>query len=107
MTVKFREFEIGSIGPLVTDRQFGWIPITLYFDDLAVGTQPAVEIRITVQYRKDWTLQQIHEAALAKAKTVLEAASDLLAQHDLEELQRPSRARVSRPMPAKDGPPQS
>ena len=86
--MEFNGFTIDSIGDLITEDRFGWVSVNISFTDAETNACPFVEIRVPIQYQRDWTLNQVREAAFQKAKQVLAAINVLLAQRDLEGLQQ-------------------
>ena len=79
----FENFEIISIGALQTTDRFGWVTATVGLSDAATGTKPVIEVMLPVQYRPDWTVMQVHEAALLVARRALSVANQGLSELDL------------------------
>jgi hypothetical protein len=66
---------------------FTRVLVELYFRHVGTETSTRIEIPAKVVYGPQSTIGQIHADALAAAKEVIAAASDLLAGSDLQRLQ--------------------
>jgi len=81
-------FSIDRIEDLVTEDRFGWVYLTIAFEDPITRARPAVKIQVPIQYQHSWTVDKVRHEALAMARHILAQATDLLASHDLERLQQ-------------------
>ena len=86
--MKFESFQIVSIGDLITEDKFGWVTILIGFTDQETNAHPSIEVKVPIKYDRGSTLDEIRGSAVEKARLVLAAANDLLAEHDLAGLQR-------------------
>ncbi len=86
--MKFQDFQIGSIGDLITEDKFGWINVWVSFTDEETNAHSSIEVKVPIKYDRDWTLDEVRRLALEKARLVLAAATGLLGEHDLAGLQR-------------------
>ena len=86
--MKFEDFQIGSIGDLMTEDKFGWVNVSITFTDQETNAHPSIELKVPIKYDRGSTLDEVRGAAIEKARQVLVAATGLLAAHDLAGLQR-------------------
>ena len=48
--MEFQDFQIGSIGDLLTEDQFGWIDVYMSFTDQGTNAHPSIEVKVPIQY---------------------------------------------------------
>ncbi len=86
--MEFQDFQIGSIGDLMTEENFGWVNVSIWFTDQETNAHPSIELKVPIKYDRGSTLDEVRESAIEKARQVLVVANGLLAAHDLAGLQR-------------------
>ena len=86
--MEFQDFQIGSIGDLVTEDKFGWVNVSITFTDQETNAHPSIALIVPIKYDRGSTLDEVRGAAVEKARLGLAAATGLLGEHDLAGLQR-------------------
>ena len=88
--MEFESFQVGPIGDLIRagGEPFAWVTVGITLPQDGTGAYPDIEIKVPIQYGRDWSVDRIQQAAFAKAKKSIEQALGLFAQHGLEGLQR-------------------
>ena len=86
--MKLEDFQIKSIGDLVTEDRFGMVNVSMSFADQETNAYASIQIEVPIKYDRGSTLDDVRGAAVEKARLVLAAATGLLAENDLAGLQR-------------------
>lgn len=96
MPLEFFKFSVDAIRDLATthalesgeEQRFGWVNVVVAFGNVKTTPQSGVRITVPVSYERDWSLEQVREAALEQAKEVIAATAQLFDAHDLQQLQQ-------------------
>ena len=91
--MELESFSIGPIGQLVTERRFGWVPVYVSLTDGETGAHPSIEIRVPIQYKGNWTIDQLRAVAFDKAQAVMSEVQTLMNQHGMDGLQKLSEVK--------------
>ena len=96
MTMEFYSIVFPSVGEMYTDTPdpFARVKVRLYFRNTGTDLYTPIEMDTKVTYRPDSTISEIYQSALAEAKEVIAAASALLSECDLSQLQILSTERM-------------
>ncbi|KPV40503.1 hypothetical protein AN478_06890 [Thiohalorhabdus denitrificans] len=90
MSLQLESFDIPAIGGVVKidDKRLAWVDVELHFENPELDTHPNVHFRVNVPYGNDWTVDQIHEAALEKVRELTAMTEKQLEEKSLEELRQ-------------------
>lgn len=85
MRIDIDHFSIGQIGDIlaVGDDSFGWVTVEISFKWDANTAHPSFDIRVPIEYRRDWTVDQVRAAAWERAVAVVRFLADRPALDDL------------------------
>ena len=87
MPFQFDGFAVQSVGDILTEDRFGWVPISLHLTDSETNAHPSIEIQIPIPYDRNSSLSDIRQSAFNKARAVLAEAIALFDANGLDGLQ--------------------
>ena len=74
MTVKDQEVTIDHIEPFDSEHGFGWVHLSVRWQDPETGAWPATKVSVPVPYETSWSLDQVAARAGKEAVAALKHA---------------------------------
>lgn len=88
MKLKFENFGVDQISDLMTERQFGWVKLSVGMFDEDTSAYPLIEFRVPIQYQRSSSVDDVRKAAFEAAREVAGFVNSLLSKHDLPAMQQ-------------------
>ncbi len=90
MSLSLQSFQVSKIGEMrkVGDETFAWAIVYVSFEDTETRAKPSMELEVPIHYEHDWSVERVRQAAYAKTRETLEAATALLDENNLEQVQQ-------------------